>query len=106
MDSISVGTEVVDQHHHPPIHTELTIIFTAVVRVKQNAEKHVLHYDFPPPGAGSKYRGEGGSFLWANTAICFQWDSNMFPPCSLLYLPKPTDSTSTPSPDRCCLTHQ
>lgn len=57
------------------------------------------------PGAGSKHRGEGGGFLRANTAIRLQWDSNLLPPCSLLHLPKPTDSSSTPPQDRCRLNH-
>lgn len=55
------------------------------------------------PGAGSEHRGEGGGLLRAYPAICLQWDSNVFPPSSLLHLPKPTDSPSSPPQDRCCL---
>lgn len=57
------------------------------------------------PGAGSQHGGKGGGFLRANVAVCLQWDSSLFPSCSLLHLPKPTNSTSTPSQDRCCLNH-
>lgn len=58
------------------------------------------------PGAGSELRGEGGSFLWPDVTIRLQRYSSLFPPCSLLHLPKPTDSTGTPPQNRCCLKPQ
>ena len=61
------------------------------------------HLNFLFPGAGSEHRREGGGFLRADAAIRLQWDSDVFPPGSLLHLPKPTDSASTPSQDRCRL---
>ena len=54
-------------------------------------------------GAGSEHRREGGGFLRSDIAIRLQRDSNLFPPCSLLHLPKPTDTPSTSPQDRCCL---
>lgn len=51
-------------------------------------------------GAGSEYRWEGGGFLRTNTPVCLQRDSHIFPPRSLLHLPKPADFTSAPSQDR------
>lgn len=74
--------------------------------MEQNFSKNMIYIIVLSSGAGSEYRGEGGGFLWANAAVCIQWDSHMFPPCSLLHLPKPADFTSAPSQDRSHLIHR
>lgn len=68
-------------------------------------KNHITEDNFLYVGAGLEHRGEGGGFLRANAAICVQWDRYMFSTCSLLHLPQPTDSASSPSQDRCCLNH-
>lgn len=80
--------------------------FMAKYLMEQKFFKNMVYIIALSSGAGSEYRGEGGSFLRANAAICVQWDSHMFPPRSILHLPKPADFTSAPSQDRSRLIHR